>query len=85
MRSNVLADRLLSVDEVAEYLGYRSRTTIYAKIRDEGLPFERIGARYRFRSSDVDRWVKRQTERAAAADDRDMGTIPSDGRRNGQD
>jgi excisionase family DNA binding protein len=67
MPNNAVGDRLLTVRQLADYLGYGSRVTIYRKIREEGLPFERIGARYRFRREDVERWVCAQTEAARAS------------------
>lgn len=59
-------DRWLSVDEVAAYLGFRSRTTVYRKMELDGLPYEQIGSRRRLRRTAVDRWVRRQSSAAKA-------------------
>jgi excisionase family DNA binding protein len=60
MAGNSHGDRMLSVREVMEYLGYRSRTTVYRMMAQRGLPHEHTGTRPRFRRRDVDAWLRRQ-------------------------
>jgi excisionase family DNA binding protein len=55
-RSN---DHLLSVSEVAEYLGIR-QSWIYDNWRTEAIPFLRIGNQLRARRDDLDDWLKAQ-------------------------
>lgn len=49
-------NRWLSVDEVAAYLGVK-RETIYKWISRRKLPAHKIGRLWKFRVSEIDRWV----------------------------
>jgi excisionase family DNA binding protein len=53
-----MENRWLSVDEIAVYLGIK-RDTIYKWIAEKDLPAHRIGRLWKFRSDEVDRWVRR--------------------------
>jgi excisionase family DNA binding protein len=53
---------LLSVDEVAEFLGVRP-DTVYKLIRRNGLPGAKVGRLWRFRKDEVDGWVDEQRAR----------------------
>jgi len=60
---------LMTVDEVAEYLGLHPQT-VYAKSRSGEIPSLKIGSRLRFRRSDVREYVdafRRAPEEAAAS------------------
>lgn len=57
MESKVKADRWLSVEEIAEYLGV-SKDTVYAWISKRGMPAHRIGRLWKFKSEEVDEWVR---------------------------
>ncbi len=50
-------DRWMSVDEIAQYLGV-SKETIYRWLDRGTIPAHRIGKLWKFKSSDVDEWVK---------------------------
>jgi excisionase family DNA binding protein len=51
-------DRLLTVQDLADYLGV-SVATIYAwRYRQLGPPGFRIGKHLRFRWSDIERWIE---------------------------
>lgn len=55
-------DRLLSVQELAEYLGVPV-TTIYTwRHRSQGPPGLRVGRHLRYRRRDVEAWIERQLE-----------------------
>lgn len=60
-------DRLLTVDELAEFLDLPVRTLYTWRYRGEGPVGFRVGKHIRYRWSDVDRWVR---ERVHAADAR---------------
>ena len=63
--TNKLEDRLLTVREVAEYLGY-SRRTIYDKVAAYEIPHIRLDSTLRFRKSEIDHWIiLKQSESAA--------------------
>jgi len=42
--------------ELAEYLGYTTRT-IYKLIKEEGLPATRIRGQFRFKKDMIDKWL----------------------------
>ncbi|MCC7406354.1 MAG: helix-turn-helix domain-containing protein [Bdellovibrionales bacterium] len=50
------AERWLSVDEIAEHLGV-SKETIYRWLEKKKIPSHRIGRLWKFRASEVDKWV----------------------------
>jgi len=65
MKEDNLAQRWLSVDDVAAYLGIR-RGTVYKWIERHGLPARKVGRLLKFRRTDVDRWM--ESQKSAAAD-----------------
>ena len=50
-------DRWLSVAEICIYLGI-TRDTVYKWINDKQFPAHRAGKLWKFKSSEVDAWVK---------------------------
>jgi excisionase family DNA binding protein len=50
-------DRWLSVAEIAKYLGV-SRDTVYTWVTSKGLPGHKVGRFWKFRTSEVDAWVR---------------------------
>ncbi|MEV0417336.1 helix-turn-helix domain-containing protein [Streptosporangium canum] len=53
------SNRLLSVEELAEYLGV-PKATIYDKRKEWGLPAYKIGKHLRFRERNVETWIEKQ-------------------------
>jgi excisionase family DNA binding protein len=53
-----MEDKLLTVKEVAEYLGVSVRQ-VYRLI-EKKLPSLRVGKYHRFKASDIDSWIKCQ-------------------------
>jgi excisionase family DNA binding protein len=51
-----LAEPLLTVDQAAEYLAV-SRPTVYRLVKRESLPVVRVASDFRFRVSDIERWL----------------------------
>lgn len=51
--------RLMTVDELAEYLG-KKPAWIYNNHRTLGIPSRKVGGSLRFRLSEVDRWIDRE-------------------------
>lgn len=49
-------DRWLSVEEIAKYLGV-SKETVYRRLESKSIPAHRIGKLWKFKPSEVDRWV----------------------------
>lgn len=52
-----MADRWLSVDEIAAHLGV-SRDTVYKWIKRKDLPAHKTGRLWKFRVDEVDAWVR---------------------------
>lgn len=53
-----MPERWLTKQQLAEHLGYSTRWVEY-RIHD-GMPYERLGHRMRFRASEVEAWLKGQ-------------------------
>jgi len=53
-------DRLLSASEVLSITGYRSRTTLWRKVRDElfPAPVKLNGVTLRWRENEIREWIK---------------------------
>ena len=50
------ADRWLSVDDIAAYLGVK-RDTVYKWIDRRRMPAHKVGRLWKFRKREVDQWV----------------------------
>lgn len=57
---------LLSLRELAEYLGVPPSSVYYWRTQGKGPPGFQIGKQLRFRAADVDAWVQEQAARAGA-------------------
>jgi excisionase family DNA binding protein len=51
-----MAERWLSVDEIAEHLGVK-KDTIYKWVRTTDIPFHKVGRLLKFRVNEIDQWV----------------------------
>ena len=60
-------DRWLSVDEIAEYLGV-SKDTIYTWLTSKGLPGHKVGRLWKFKTEEVDEWVRNRAADSAKGD-----------------
>ena len=52
-----MAERWLSVDEIAEHLGVK-HDTIYKWINRKGIPAHKVGRLWKFKQSEIDAWVR---------------------------
>ena len=52
-----MADRWLSVDEIAEHLGV-SKDTVYTWVNERGMPGHKVGRLWKFKVGEVDDWVR---------------------------
>lgn len=50
-------ERWVSVEDVATHLGV-AKDSIYRWIEERGLPAHRVGRLFRFKLSEVDKWVR---------------------------
>jgi excisionase family DNA binding protein len=55
--SNLLANRMLTAQELAAYLRV-NRSTVYRLLKKGELPGFRIGSEWRFRIDEVNRWFR---------------------------
>ena len=58
-------DRLLSVEDLAEYLGVPATTLYQWRYRREGPLGFRVGRHLRYQRIDVAKWIERQIENAS--------------------
>lgn len=54
----MMEEKLLSVDDVCEYLGI-GRDTIYKWIAVKSLPAYRLGRLWKFKKKEVDKWIEK--------------------------
>jgi excisionase family DNA binding protein len=57
-----MQDPLMTVDEVAEFLGL-SRQTIYRKVSEEALPCFKIFSAVRFNRQEILDWIAKQSKK----------------------
>lgn len=56
-------EKMMTVAEVANYLGFRP-ATIYSYIRNGKIPVYRASGRWRFKHSEIEEWLRKNTRRA---------------------
>ncbi len=56
-------DRMMTVAEVADYLGFRP-ATIYSYIKNGKIPVYRASGRWRFKHSEIEEWLRKNTRQA---------------------
>jgi excisionase family DNA binding protein len=59
-KNDLKVNRLLTVQEIADYLQVRP-STIYQWTHQGFIPHVKLGNRIRFRLSQVDRWLEKKT------------------------
>ena len=52
-----MADRWMSVEEMAAYLGV-SKDTIYGWITKREMPAHKVGRLWKFKANEVDSWIR---------------------------
>jgi len=52
-----MAERWLSVDEIAQHLGIK-KDTVYKWVRNKKMPSHKVGRLLKFQAGEVDRWVR---------------------------
>jgi excisionase family DNA binding protein len=55
-------ERWVGVDDVAAHLGV-AKDSVYRWIDERGLPAHRVGRLFRFKLSEIDKWVRQDNER----------------------
>ena len=59
---NTATESVMTVKEVADYLRVNQRT-VYRLTMDRKLPGFKVGATWRFKRKDIDRWIDAQAAR----------------------
>lgn len=54
-----MKNEIMTIQEVAEYLRLNEKTT-YRLVSDGKLPGFKVGGSWRFRKSEIDRWISKQ-------------------------
>lgn len=52
----------VSTKEICEYLGI-NRHTVFAWVRELGMPARKIGGNWKFRISEIDKWIEENQEK----------------------
>jgi excisionase family DNA binding protein len=52
-----MADRWLSVEEIAQHLGIK-KDTVYKWVRNRNMPAHKVGRLLKFQVNEVDQWVR---------------------------
>lgn len=64
-----MSDPWRSADDIAAHLGV-TNDSVYVWIAEKGMPALKVGRLWKFRSSEVDEWVRRGSGAASADDTR---------------
>ena len=67
MPGTIHNDRWISLQEVCDYLGVK-RHTVTRWIDQRGMPASKVGKLWRFKTADIDEWVKK----GEASDEREV-------------
>ena len=55
---------IMTIDEVAEYLKLKLKTA-YTLVARGDIPGFKVGGQWRFRKSEIDRWIVQQEKKSA--------------------
>jgi excisionase family DNA binding protein len=58
---------LLTTRQAADYLQVPCPRGVYRRIREQGLPFRRVGGRLRFKQEELDAWMTSHRQQEAEA------------------
>ncbi len=58
MPENINQGRWISLQEVCDYIGVK-RHTVMRWIEQRGMPASKVGKIWRFKTADIDEWIKR--------------------------
>lgn len=58
MPENINQDRWISLQEACNYIGVK-RHTVMRWIEQRGMPASKLGKLWRFKTADIDEWIKK--------------------------
>ena len=58
MANEINTDKWINIDEAAEYMGIRPGTIRDWIRKEKGIPAHKIGKQWKFKCSELDKWVK---------------------------
>jgi len=65
-----MSGEILTIKEVAEYLKVNERT-VYRLAADKKIPAFKVGGAWRFLRSEIEQWIKQQSNKGTEVDRRD--------------
>jgi len=60
----IMGDTILTIREIAEYLKIKEKTA-YALVARGDIPGFKVGGSWRFRRSEIEKWIKKQEKQGA--------------------
>ncbi len=66
-KGDSMSDEIMTVREVADFLKVTERT-IYRLAAENQIPSFKVGGSWRFRRTDLAKWMSEQADRAASAE-----------------
>ena len=73
-------ERWVGVEDVATHLGV-AKDSVYRWIDEKGLPAHRVGRLFRFKLSEIDEWVRQDSQQEAVSNSAPRRNPPKTGKR----
>ncbi len=73
-------ERWVSVEDVATHLGV-AKDSVYRWIDEKGLPAHRVGRLFRFKLSEIDEWVRQDSQQESVSNSAPLRNSPSTGKK----
>ncbi len=72
-------ERWVGVEDVATHLGV-AKDSVYRWINEKGLPAHRVGRLFRFKLSEIDEWVRQDSQQEAVSNSAPRRNSPKTGK-----
>ena len=73
-------ERWVGVEDVATHLGV-AKDSVYRWIDEKGLPAHRVGRLFRFKLSEIDEWVRQDSQQEAVSNSAPRRNSPKTGKK----
>ena len=67
MQQQAVAERILNIDELAEYLRI-AKSSLYKLAQEGKVPGQKVGRHWRFRKQAIDAWLDQKSEMIVQTD-----------------